>query len=115
MREVRVGHKVLGIFYGHPGVLATSAHRALTLARQEGYEAKMLPGVSTIDYMFADLELEPGQHGCMIHEATELLVRNRRLNPSVHNIILQASNVGSATLEKEVRPLPALFWSTSCS
>ncbi|KAF8608048.1 tetrapyrrole methylase [Ceratobasidium sp. AG-I] len=101
LREVRAGHSVFGIFYGHPGVLTTPAHRALTLARQEGYEARMLPGVSSVDYMFADLELEPGQHGCMIHEATDLLARDRRLDPSVHNIILQPSRVGSATLEKE--------------
>lgn len=102
MREVRAGHDVFGIFYGHPGVFTTPAHRALTLARQEGYEARMLPGVSAIDYMFADLELEPGQHGCTIHAATDLLARNRRLNPSAHNIILQVGNVGSATLEKKV-------------
>lgn len=62
----------------------------------------MLPGVSSIDYMFADLELEPGLHGCTIHAATDLLAHNRQLNPSAHNIILQVGNVGSATLEKEV-------------
>lgn len=109
LREVRLGHDVFGIFYGHPGVLTIPAHRALTLARQEGYQAKMLPGVSAIDYMFSDLELEPGQHGCTIHEATDLLARNRRLEPSAHNIILQPSSVGSATLEKEVNVSRILY------
>ncbi|KAG8720616.1 hypothetical protein FRC08_018689 [Ceratobasidium sp. 394] len=101
LREVRAGHNVFCIFYGHPGVCMTSAHRALTLARQEGYAARMLPGISSIDYMIADLEFEPGHNGCMVHQATDLLARNRRLNPSVHNIILQPSIVGAATLEKE--------------
>ncbi|KAG8716487.1 hypothetical protein FRC08_009426 [Ceratobasidium sp. 394] len=101
LREVRAGHNVFGIFYGHPGVCMTSAHRALTLARREGYEARMLPGISAVDYMIADLEFEPGHNGCMIHQATDLLVRNRRLNPSVHNIILQPAMVGVATLERE--------------
>ncbi|KAG9080771.1 hypothetical protein FRC06_006184 [Ceratobasidium sp. 370] len=101
LREVRAGYNVFGIFYGHPGVCMTSAHRALTLARQEGHEARMLPGISSVDYMIADLEFEPGRNGCMVYQATDLLARNKRLNPSVHNIILQASLVGVATLEKE--------------
>ncbi|KAH7337828.1 tetrapyrrole methylase [Rhizoctonia solani] len=99
LKEVRAGHKVLGIFYGHPGVFVHPSRRALFIARQENYEARMLPGISSEDYMFADLELDPAEFGCMTCEATELIARNRPLNTSVHNIIWQAGIVGVSTLE----------------
>ncbi|KAG8687223.1 hypothetical protein FRC11_007575 [Ceratobasidium sp. 423] len=101
LRQVRAGHKVFGIFYGHPGVFVYPSRRALFIARQEQYEARMLPGISAEDYMFADLEFDPAEFGCMTSEATELIARNRPLNTSVHNIILQAGIVGVQTLEYE--------------
>ncbi|CAE6483608.1 unnamed protein product [Rhizoctonia solani] len=101
LREVRAEHKVLGIFYGHPGFFATPAHRALTLARAEGYAARMIPGISSFDYMLSDLEFEPALYGCTIHDATDLLARDRHLDPSAHNIILQIAAAGVTTLEDE--------------
>ncbi|CAE6462821.1 unnamed protein product [Rhizoctonia solani] len=101
LRAVRAGQRVLGLFYGHPGFFATPSHRALTLARAEGYEARMLPGISSFDCMIADLEFEPGLYGCTIHEATDLLARDRQLDPQAHNIILQPIAAGVTTLQDE--------------
>ncbi|KAJ7691778.1 tetrapyrrole methylase [Mycena rosella] len=98
LREVRAGRNVLGIFYGHPGVFVAPSHRAIAIAREEGFQAKMLPGISAEDYMFADLGFDPSTQGCMTQEATELLVRNKKLDPSVHNIIWQVGSVGVDTM-----------------
>lgn len=94
LQDVRGGKNVLGIFYGHPGVFVSPSHRALAIARSEGYKAKMLPGVSAEDYLFADLEFDPSVHGCATFEATELLIREKPLNPMMHNIIWQVGAVG---------------------
>ena len=94
LREVRAGFRVLGVFYGHPGVFVSPSHRALVLAREEGYEARMLPGISAEDYMFAELEVDPATHGCVTYEASELLLRNRTLDPTSHNVIWQVGSVG---------------------
>ncbi|OAX30902.1 hypothetical protein K503DRAFT_806585 [Rhizopogon vinicolor AM-OR11-026] len=59
LKSVRAGQDVLGVFYGHPGVFVSPSHRAIAVAREEGYKAKMLPGISAEDYMFADLEFDP--------------------------------------------------------
>ncbi|KAJ7691632.1 60s acidic ribosomal protein-domain-containing protein [Mycena rosella] len=85
LRDVRAGRNVLAIFYGHP-------------AREEGFQAKMLPGISAEDYMFADFGFDPSTYGCMTQEATELLVRNKKLDPSIHNIIWQVGSVGVDTM-----------------
>jgi len=59
----------------------------------------MLAGVSVEDYMLADLGFDPSIYaGCMTCEATELLIRNRPLNPAVSNIIWQVGAVGVADM-----------------
>ena len=102
LQEVRAGKDVLGVFYGHPGVFVSPSHRALAIARSEGYKAKMLPGVSAEDYMFADLEFDPASHGCCTFEATELLLRDTPLNTSSHNIIWQVGAIGVKSVEYQV-------------
>ncbi|KAG8701579.1 hypothetical protein FRC09_005260 [Ceratobasidium sp. 395] len=103
LQDVRDGQDVLGIFYGHPGVFVSPSHRAVSIARQEGYRANMLPGVSAEDYLFADLGFDPALRGCMSCEATELLMRNRTLDSSVHNIIWQVGAIGITTMNYEVK------------
>ena len=39
MSEVRLGKKVCGAFYGHPGVFAWAPHETIRRARSEGYKA----------------------------------------------------------------------------
>ncbi|KAF8598309.1 tetrapyrrole methylase [Ceratobasidium sp. AG-I] len=89
LRDVRAGFDVLGIFYGHPGVFVSPTQRAMSIALEEGFQARMLPGVSAEDYLFADLRVDPCMFGCAAYEATELLYRKRRLNPTMQNIIWQ--------------------------
>src|SRR5262245_31948317 len=52
---VREGLKVCVALYGHPGVFAYPGHEAVRRARSEGYAARMVPGISAEDCLFADL------------------------------------------------------------
>ncbi|PVG01141.1 tetrapyrrole methylase [Serendipita vermifera] len=101
LNAVREGCNVLGLFYGHPGIFVSPSHRALAIAREEGYEARMLPGVSAEDYMFADLGLDPALPGCVCYEATNFLIRNKPLNPATHNILWQVGAVGITAMDFE--------------
>lgn len=103
LKAVREGQKVLGIFYGHPGVFVSPSRRALAIAREEGYEAKMLPGVSAEDYMYSDLEFDPATHGCCAYEATHLLLKNISLDTTINNVIWQVGGVGVSKMDFEVR------------
>ena len=49
LSHVRKEENVVGVFYGHPGVFVSPSHRTLALARDEGYIANMLPGISAED------------------------------------------------------------------
>jgi precorrin-3B methylase len=64
LTEVRAGKQVCGAFYGHAGVFAWPPHKAIEIARAEGYRAHMEPGVSAEDCLYADLGIDPGKYGC---------------------------------------------------
>ncbi|MEW5985100.1 MAG: SAM-dependent methyltransferase [Chloroflexota bacterium] len=95
---VRQGVQVCAVFYGHPGVFVTPAHAVIHLARQEGFRAIMLPGVSAEDCLFADLGLDPAHHGCQSYEATEFLLRRRAADVTTPLILWQVGVVGELTL-----------------
>ena len=96
LREVRQGFYVVGCFYGHPGVFAHPTHRALSIARNEGYEATMLPGISAEDCLFADLNIDPSRPGCQILGATDLVYRERPLALDCHVILFQVGAFGES-------------------
>jgi uncharacterized protein YabN with tetrapyrrole methylase and pyrophosphatase domain len=90
---VRAGLRVCAVFYGHPGVACNAGHASVRKARKEGYTARMLPGVSAADCLFADLGIDPSG-GLQSFEATDLLIRKRRLDVTCPLILWQASVVG---------------------
>jgi hypothetical protein len=94
LKEVRAGLDVVGVFYGHPGVFVNPSHRALTIAREEGYRARMLPGVSAEDCLFADLLIDPANPGCITYEASDFLLRDRPVSLYSHMVLFQVGCVG---------------------
>ncbi|MFN8474706.1 MAG: SAM-dependent methyltransferase [Anaerolineae bacterium] len=91
---VRQGHRVCGVTYGHPGVFAYPFHEAIRRARAEGFSARMLPGISAEDSLFADLGIDPGTHGCQSFEATDFLVYKRKFDTSSVLILWQIAIIG---------------------
>jgi uncharacterized protein YabN with tetrapyrrole methylase and pyrophosphatase domain len=76
------------VFYGHPGVCVNPTHRAIQKARDEGFLARMLPGVSALDMLIADLGIDPVD-GCQTFEATDFLIRKRCVDTSSALILWQ--------------------------
>jgi siroheme synthase len=87
--HARAGRTVVGAFYGHPGIFTDPSHQAVAIARSEGIEARMLPGISAEDCLFADLGVDPGLGASESYEATEMLVRGRRPDTTSHVVIWQ--------------------------
>jgi len=97
LASVRQGKDVCAAFYGHPGVFVHSSHEAVRRARAEGLEARMLPGISAEDCLFADLEVDPAAHGCQSFEATDFLIRGRVFDPHSALILWQIGALGVTT------------------
>lgn len=101
LAPVRRGERVAAIFYGHPGVFALSPHEAVRRARAEGHEARMLPGISALDCLFADVGVDPGEVGCQEWEATDFLLRRRRFDPCSGLVLWQIGVVGVVDYREE--------------
>jgi hypothetical protein len=93
---VREGLRTVAVFYGHPGVFVRPSLDALAQARAEGFPARMLPGVSAEDCLFADLEVDPARDGCQSYEATSFLIHGYRVEPRSALILWQVGAIGHA-------------------
>lgn len=100
LTEVRAGKQVCGAFYGHPGVFAWPPHKAIEIARAEGYSAHMEPGVSAEDCLYADLGFDPGRYGCQHYEASQFMFYRRRLDPSAYLILWQIGVAGDQSFAR---------------
>lgn len=95
--EVRAGRRVVGAFYGHPGVFAQVPHAAIDEARDAGYSARMDPGISAEDCLYADLGFDPGRVGCAHFEASQLLFYRRVIDTSAWLVLWQIGLAGDRT------------------
>jgi precorrin-3B methylase len=100
LTEVRAGKQVCGAFYGHPGVFAGVPHKAIEIARHEGYRAHMEPGVSAEDCLYADLDIDPGQYGCQHYEASQFMFYRRNVDTSAYLILWQVGVAGDQSLTR---------------
>lgn len=91
---VRRGKRVVAVYYGHPGIFVLSTHRCVTIARREGHLATMRPAVSALDCLCADLGVDPCHPGMQTHEATDMLIRGRKPDPSLHVVLWQVGLIG---------------------
>ncbi len=104
--EVREGKRVCAVFYGHPGIFAWSPHKVVALARAEGYQAVMEPGVSAEDCLYADLGIDPGSLGCQHVEASQMLFYERVLDTTGHVVLWQLGVLGDRSLGRFTTPRP---------
>lgn len=94
--NVRAGRDTCAVFYGHPGVFVLPTHKAISILRKEGYSAGMLPAISALDCLWADVGVDPSTVGCQEYEATDMLLRRRPLLSDLHVVIWQIGCVGDA-------------------
>lgn len=108
LASVRAGNMTVAAFYGHPGVFAYPPHESVRRARAEGYAARMLPGISAEDCLFADLGIDPAVNGCQSYEATDFLLNGRIIDSSSQVILWQIGVLGDWTFKSNGYDLSAM-------
>ncbi|MCC6262371.1 MAG: hypothetical protein IT169_02250 [Bryobacterales bacterium] len=98
MAELEKGNRTVAAFYGHPGVFTYPSHESVRRARAAGFPARMLPGISAADCLYADLGIDPGE-GCQAYEATSFLLHLPPVDPSAHLLLWQVGTIGNWTYE----------------
>ena len=95
---VRRGLNVCVAFYGHPAVFCFPGHEAMRRARSAGFQARMLPAISSLDCLFADVGIDPGLEGCQTFEASDFLLHSRKFDSTSPLILLQPAVIGESAL-----------------
>ena len=103
LAPVRAGRDVCAAFYGHPGVFVHPGHEAVRRARAEGHRARMLPAVSALDCLVADLGIDPAVTGLQSYEATDFVVHRRPPDPAATLVLWQIGVVGELGYATEPR------------
>jgi uncharacterized protein YabN with tetrapyrrole methylase and pyrophosphatase domain len=76
--------------YGHPTMFCYPTTLIQRSAMILDLKVQVLPGVSFLDTLLADLGVDPGFDGLQMYEATDLLIMRRPLQPDVACVITQA-------------------------
>ena len=75
--------------HGHPVVGVYAPFLIRDMAGLLNLEVQVLPGISAMDCLFAELMVDPCVTGMQMYEATDLLLRRRPLQPDVPALIWQ--------------------------
>ncbi|MEO0388570.1 MAG: SAM-dependent methyltransferase [Pseudomonadota bacterium] len=94
--------------HGHPIVGVMAPQLIAHAARPLGLEVEVLPAVSTLDCLFADLLFDPVAEGLQMFEATDMLLRRRPVQTDLALILWQVGTVESC-LHTQNAPRPERF------
>ena len=100
-QSVRQGKTVTAAFYGHPGIFVAPSHMAIRRARNEGFDARMLPGISAESCLVADLGIDPGEEGWQSIEATNYLIFEKDIDVTSPLVIWQIGVIGELRFSDE--------------
>ena len=89
LAPLRTGHHVCAAFYGHPAVFVYPGLQAIRRAREEGFQALVLPGISSLDCLWCDLGIDPAAGGCQIYPATDFVLQRRVPDTHATLVLLQ--------------------------
>ena len=83
-----VARPLAWVTQGHPVIFDSVTALLLNEGRARGWNVRVLPAISSIDTMLAELGYDPA-HGMLIHEATGLVRRRIPLHRTVAAMLLQ--------------------------
>jgi precorrin-6B methylase 1 len=93
---LRQGRSAALVSYGHPLVFCDPSRLAIEQTAQEGFEVDIVPGVSSIDCLLADLRVDVLHHGLQIYEGHDLLLHAVAVDPQASQVIFQVPSLGDS-------------------
>ncbi|MEU2088808.1 SAM-dependent methyltransferase [Nocardia beijingensis] len=81
--------------YGHPLLLSLPSAICLRAGPRLGVRVRTLPGISALDCLMADLGIDIVGTGVQMHEATDILLYRRTLQPELAAVVWQVGLLGT--------------------
>jgi precorrin-6B methylase 1 len=108
LSAVRRGDDVAAAFYGDASIATWPAVNAIRRARLEGFPARMLPGVSSLNCLLCELGIDPGRRPLVMACAHDYLRRPQQFSTLHHLLLWQINMVGSLTNKEDPEGIAAL-------
>ncbi len=77
------------LLHGHPLVFSTISQMLISQCEQQHLKIKALPGISSLDRMFVDLNLDIGDNGIQVFLAGQVITKAAIPSPKVGLILFQ--------------------------
>ncbi len=91
---LQAGKDAALISYGHPLVFCDPSRLAIEQTKEQGFSLEIMPGISSIDCLLADLRVDVQNHGMQIYEGHDLLLHGLRPDPMCSQIVFQVPSLG---------------------
>ena len=87
--------KLCFLLYGHPAVFSSTVNMLVNrLQGRPDCQVQILPGISALDCLFADLNIDPAQAGMQSYDATEFLLADQAIHPDTPLFLWQIGVLG---------------------
>lgn len=87
--------------YGHPQIYVYPTRLIQQGGAALGLSVRVLPGISALDTILTGLQVDPGPQGLQMYEATDVLARQRPLQPDVPCLLWQISSLESGLYSRK--------------
>lgn len=101
--ESKSGPGVAFVVHGHPLFLVSATDYLLELSERHEIKIRVLPAVSSFDTILCDLGFDYG-YGLQILEATTMINRRWKPNPSIPALVFQLATVMNPLVTREAPP-----------
>lgn len=82
------------LIYGHPTFFSSVVGEIKKRISFEEVLVQIMPGISALDCLFADLNIDPGTRGLQSYDATEFILYDESFSVSAHLVLWQIAIVG---------------------
>lgn len=93
-------NNVCVVVYGHPLLLSNSIEYLIKKIDKNLIDLYILPAISAFDCLLTDLEIDP-VNGCFSIEATELINKDKYIDPTNHLIIWQIGLINNKQISEK--------------
>jgi len=88
------------ITYGHPMLMSSISLMLINELKEksDGISVEVLPGISSLDCLLCDLNIDPGTGGIQAYESAEFIDKDYYINSNSHFVLWQIGVVGLDTI-----------------
>lgn len=96
MTHLNIYEDICLVVPGHPRVGVTIVQLLQQRSKNDGFEFRCYPGISSFDAMINDLGIDPLEEGVSIVDANRLIIYDYAMEPCINYFIYHVCSVGNA-------------------